>query len=122
VILVDTSVWIEHLRSGDSRLVELLEGRQVLAHPFVVGELALGNIKRRAMILDALGDLPRASVASDDEVLGLIEGRSLFGLGIGYVDVHLLASALLSDDASLWTRDRRLNDVAQRLGVAAGAS
>jgi predicted nucleic acid-binding protein len=122
VILVDTSVWIEHLRSGDSRLVELLEGRQVLAHPFVVGELALGNIKRRAMILDALGNLPRASVASDDEVLGLIEGRSLFGLGIGYVDVHLLASALLSDDASLWTRDRRLNDVAQRLGVAAGAS
>jgi predicted nucleic acid-binding protein len=122
VILVDTSVWIEHLRSGDSRLMELLEGRQVLAHPFVVGELALGNIKRRAMILDALGDLPRASVASDDEVLGLIEGRSLFGLGIGYVDVHLLASALLSDDASLWTRDRRLNDVAQRLGVAAGAS
>jgi predicted nucleic acid-binding protein len=122
VILVDTSVWIEHLRSGDSRLMELLEGRQVLAHPFVVGELALGNIKRRAMILDALGNLPRASVASDDEVLGLIEGRSLFGLGIGYVDVHLLASALLSDDASLWTRDRRLNDVAQRLGVAAGAS
>jgi predicted nucleic acid-binding protein len=102
--------------------MELLEGRQVLAHPFVVGELALGNIKRRAMILDALGNLPRASVASDDEVLGLIEGRSLFGLGIGYVDVHLLASALLSDDASLWTRDRRLNDVAQRLGVAAGAS
>jgi predicted nucleic acid-binding protein len=93
----------------------------VLGHPFVVGELALGTMSRRALILDALGNLPRASVASDEEVLGLIEGRSLFGLGIGYVDAHLLASTLLSEGASLWTRDRRLHDAAEQLDVVAAA-
>jgi predicted nucleic acid-binding protein len=121
VILVDTSVWIEHLRSRNGRLEELLEGGQVLAHPFVVGEIALGNLRRRTLVLGSLADMPRASLASDDEVLDLMERRRLHGLGIGYVDVHLLASTLLSDDASLWTLDRRLHETAAMLGVAIAA-
>jgi predicted nucleic acid-binding protein len=121
VILVDTSVWVEHLRAGNGRLEELLEGGQVLAHPFVVGEIALGNLKQRALVLKSLREIPRASVASDDEVFDLIERRRLHGLGIGYVDVHLLASTLLSDHAALWTRDRRLHEAAVRLGVVTAA-
>ena len=119
MILVDTSVWIDHLRSGDANLAALLDAGRVLAHPFVIGEIALGNLKRRARLLEALQDLPQASVAADAEILEFIEAGGLAGLGIGYVDVHLLASARLTAGSALWTRDRRLAEVAGRLGVAA---
>ncbi|MEO9132069.1 MAG: type II toxin-antitoxin system VapC family toxin [Sphingomonas sp.] len=118
MILVDSSVWIDHLRSKDSLLVGLLNDAQILAHPFVIGELALGSLARRDLVLGALRDLPQAASAKDEEVFAFIEQHSLFGLGIGYVDAHLLAATLLSG-AQLWTRDRRLREVAQRLRIAA---
>jgi len=119
VILVDSSVWIDHLRSGNAILTRMLEGGRVLAHPFVVGELALGSLKQRDVILTALQNLPQAVVASEIEVLGFINRQALYGLGIGYVDAHLLASARLTSGGSLWTRDKRLHAVADRLGLAA---
>ena len=119
MILIDTSVWIDHLRSGDRALAQLLNKGQVLTHPFVVGELALGNLRQRQLIRDTLGDLPRASVASDEEVLRFIGEGSLFESGIGYVDAHLLAATRLSADATLWTRDKRLLFAAERLNLAA---
>jgi predicted nucleic acid-binding protein len=120
VILVDTSVWVDHLRVGDHTLVRLLESRQVLSHPFVIGELALGNIRQRANLLAELQNLPQARLASDQEVLRFIELQELFGMGIGYVDAHLLASVRLTAGASLWTRDKRLLDIAANLGTASG--
>jgi predicted nucleic acid-binding protein len=122
MILVDSSVWVDHLRSGDAALVSLLERGRVLAHPFVVGELALGSLRQRGVILGALQALPQAIVASDDEVLGFIAQQNLSGLGIGYIDVHLLASTRLTPDASLWTRDKRLRAVAERLNLAAAVT
>lgn len=89
-----------------------------LTHPFVIGELALGNLRRRALILEALRDLPRATLATDHEVLQFIDGEGLFGKGIGYVDAHLLASVRLTAGASLWTRDKRLLAAAGRLAMA----
>jgi predicted nucleic acid-binding protein len=118
VILVDSSVWVDHLRDGDETLARLLDDGRVIAHPFVVGELALGNLRQRELILTALQDLPQAVVASDIEVLRFINQQALYGLGIGYVDAHLLASARLTAGGSLWTRDKRLQAVADRLGVA----
>jgi hypothetical protein len=118
VILVDTSVWIDHLRAGNRLLVELLEAGNVLVHPFVIGEIALGNLKQRGLILGALADLPQAVVARDDEVMPFIEGSGLFGRGIGYLDVHLLASIRLTVGSLLWTHDRRLRDIAEQLGMA----
>jgi hypothetical protein len=118
VILVDTSVWVEHLRAGDERLRALLEGGEVLGHPFVIGELALGNFRGRAAFLRDLQDLPNAILAEDDEVLDLIDREALFGRGIGYADAHLLAAARLTPDTKLWTRDRRLQTVAAELGLA----
>jgi hypothetical protein len=118
VILVDTSVWVDHLRAGDKRLVALLDAAMVLAHPFVIGELALGSLRQRETVLSALSDLPRAAVATDSEVLHFIDRHALSGRGIGYIDVHLLAAARLTAGAQLWTRDMRLNDVAAQLGLA----
>ena len=118
MILVDTSVWIDHLRAGNRLLVELLEAGNVLVHPFVIGEIALGNLKQRELILGALADLPQAVVARDDEVMPFIEGSGLFGRGIGYLDVHLLASIRLTAGSLLWTHDRRLRDIAEQLGMA----
>jgi predicted nucleic acid-binding protein len=118
VTLVDTSVWVDHLRNGDKRLKPLLEQGLVLTHPFVIGEIALGHLRRRDTILAALRGLPRATTAQDHEVLQLIQHQNLFGLGIGYVDAHLLASAMLTQ-ASLWTRDKRLGMVASQLSLAA---
>jgi predicted nucleic acid-binding protein len=117
VILVDTSVWVDHLRAGEAGLSDLLERGQVVTHPFVVGELALGNLSRRQLTIDSMMDLPQAVVAGDSEVLRFIDEAVLFGLGVGYVDAHLLAAARLSN-ASLWTRDQRLHAAADRLGVA----
>lgn len=117
MILVDTSVWIEHLRTGDSQLVEELNGGRVCVHPFVIGELACGKIAHRAEVLELLGHLPGVTVATDDEALAFLERRALMGRGIGFVDVHLLASAVLAG-VPLWTRDKRLNGVAEELGMA----
>ena len=119
MILVDSSVWIDHLRSGDATLAALLDAGRVLAHPFVIGELGLGSFRQREAIVQALRGLPPSIVASDEEVLAFIEGHRLFGLGIGYIDAHLLAAALLTPGAALWTRDRRLREAANRLAVAA---
>jgi predicted nucleic acid-binding protein len=118
VILVDTSVWIEHIRHADGALEALLGAGQVLVHPFVLGELALGHLRSREVILRELRDLPQAAVATRDEVLHLIERRRLFGTGIGYVDVHLLAAARLMGHAVVWTHDQRLLAVAEKLGLA----
>jgi predicted nucleic acid-binding protein len=119
VILVDASIWINHLRTADERLSALLEAGEVLGHPFVTGELALGNLRRRQGVLADLRDLPQAAVATDEEVLRLIERQPLFGRGIGYVDAHLLAAVRLTPEAKLWTRDGPLQRVAAELGVAA---
>jgi predicted nucleic acid-binding protein len=119
MILVDTSVWVDHFRVFDERLVALLNAGEVLGHPFVSGELALGNLRRRDAVLGDLRDLHQAEVASDEDVLQLIDREALFGRGIGYVDAHLLAAARLTVDGKLWTRDRRLQAVAAQLGLAA---
>jgi predicted nucleic acid-binding protein len=118
VILADTSVWIDHIRRGDEFLQTRLLDSDIAMHPVVQGEIALGHLKDRAAVLDSLGKLPQAEVATDLEVREYIERQKLIGLGIGYADVHLLASATLSQ-YGLWTRDKRLRNVAQRLGVAA---
>jgi predicted nucleic acid-binding protein len=119
VILVDTSVWVDHLRVGDKTLAGLLDRGSVLAHAFVIGELALGDLRQRDLVLATLQDLPQASVATDREVLHFIGQHALFGLGIGYVDAHLLAAVRLTAGTALWTRDKRLLGVADRLGLAA---
>lgn len=119
MILVDTSVWVDHLRSTDEILRELLERSQVVMHPAVFGELSLGNLPRREEVLRLLHGLPRAVVATDAEVAELIESSGLHGRGIGYVDASLLASARLST-ALLWTRDGRLARAARELSVDAG--
>ena len=118
VILADTSVWIDHLRGGETRLRDELAQRAVLVHPFVIGEIACGRLGRRAVVLELLARLPFAPVATDAEALALIERRALMGRGIGWVDVHLLAAALMAG-AILWTRDRRLHAIAAELGIAA---
>ena len=115
MILVDSSVWIDPFRSGDAALAGLLNQARVLIHPFIVGELALGNFRQRAVVFDALRGLPQAVVATDDEVLGFIERHALFGLGIGYIDAHLLAAVGLTPGSSLLTRDKRLAAAAKRL-------
>jgi predicted nucleic acid-binding protein len=117
VILVDTSVWVEHLRHGLPRLATLLQEGEVMIHPWVIGELACGNLRNRQQVLELLLGLPMATVASDTEVLLLIERELLMGRGIGYIDAHLLASARLSH-CRLWTQDRRLAAVALEQGVA----
>ncbi|MBO9544636.1 PIN domain-containing protein [Caulobacter sp.] len=118
MILVDTSVWIDHLRISNATLARLLGEGRVLVHSFVIGELALGNLRQRAALLEALRQMPQAKVAADEEVFGFIETHRLHGLGIGYVDVHLLASARLTG-SRFWTRDQRLAVVAERLDLRA---
>ena len=119
MILADSSVWIDHLRASDPTLVEALRARRVVTHPFVIGELALGSLRDRSAVIAALSDLRRVRTARGDEVLAMIDNLQLFGKGIGYVDAHLLASARLTPGTQLWTRDRRLGEVAVQLGVAA---
>ena len=117
MILADTSIWVDHLRAGSVELAALLDAGTVLTHPLVIGELALGNLGRRADVLRLLSDLPHAMVATDTEVMGLIAQEALHSVGIGYVDAQLLAATWLTPDALLWTSDNQLSTVARRLGI-----
>ena len=117
MILVDTSVWVDHLRRSNIGLRRLLNDEVVMCHPFVIGELACGTLRNRSAILDMLQHLPSAPVAQHGEVLALIAARSLQGRGLGWVDAHLLASALLAD-GRLLTLDRSLNQAAELVGIA----
>jgi predicted nucleic acid-binding protein len=119
VILVDTSVWIDHLRSGVDELTRALEEGEVLTHSFVIGELACGNIRNRTEIISLLVDLPTCHEAMHGEVMELVERRNLMGRGIGYVDAHLLAATVLTPSSRLFTRDKRLSKIATELGVGA---
>lgn len=122
MILVDTSVWVDHLRRTDPALVPVLERGEALAHPFVIGEIALGDLKQPGLVIGLLQSLPAAPVAEDREVLAFIAANGLGGSGLGYVDAHLLASVRLRPGSSLWTRDKRLRAVALRLGLGPPAS
>ena len=116
-MLVDTSVWIDHLHHGEAELTAARGAGQVYVHPFVVGELACGNLRSRAEVLGLLQALPQIPVATDKEVLFFMDTHALMGRGIGYVDVHLLAAARLGAHV-LWTRDKRLHAIATDLGLA----
>jgi len=116
MILVDTSVWIDHLRKTNGELSKLLDQGVVLCHPFVIGELACGNMKNRDEILDLFAALPKADMASHEEAMRLVKDRKLWGHGIGWIDVHLLASALLSN-CKLWTKDKALQSVSRSLNI-----
>lgn len=118
MILADTSVWIEHLRHGSPRLRSLLEDQVVAGHPFVTGEIALGHLRQRALVLSLLAELPTAPAASHEEALTFVEKHGLAGAGVGWVDVQLLCSVSLGG-LRLWTLDRRLGGLARRLGLAA---
>jgi predicted nucleic acid-binding protein len=118
LILADTSIWVDHLRVHDETLAGLLDRGMILSHPMVVGELALGNLRQRKIILDFVSKLPSADVASDAEVLHFVDRHALFGRGIGYIDAHLLASAQLTAEGTIWTRDKRLHVAADQLGLA----
>ena len=119
MILIDASVWIDHLRSAESVILELVDARKVLCHPFVIGEVAMGRFHNRRVFLSDLGKLRAAEVADHNEVMELVERHSLSGRGIGYVDAHLLASAFLTSEAKLWTRDKRLKEAAKQMKLAA---
>jgi len=120
MILVDTSIWIDHLRYSNIRLADLLDRSQVLAHPFVTGELACGNLRNRDEILRLLNDLPQSPVASPAEALHFIERNQLMGLGVGYIDIHLLAVTALAENAKLWTGYKRLEKVTSKMKLAFG--
>jgi predicted nucleic acid-binding protein len=118
MILVDTSVWIDHLRHSERRLLNLLENGSVLTHPLVIEELACGHLRDRSAIIGLLHALPAAPVVTHIEVLGLISSKTLYGVGLGAIDVHLIASAMLSS-ASLWSKDKALSREARRLAIEA---
>ena len=117
MVLVDTSVWVAHLRHGAIGLEALLQGGRVVCHPYIVGELACGNIRNRSEIISLLQRLPGAIRAAHEEIMQFIDNFGLMGKGLGYIDMHLLASARLTG-AALWTLDKRLNEVAKKLRVA----
>jgi predicted nucleic acid-binding protein len=121
MIMVDTSVWVDHFRANEPLLADLLLQNKVLSHPIVRGELALGNLQQRSKILTALDNLPQAPLVFVHEVNFFIERHQLFGLGIGYIDTHLLASTQLIGNAKLWTRDKQLLAAATQLNIAANS-
>ena len=120
MILADTSIWVNHLRKADAAMQRLLQRQLIAIHPFVIGEIALGHLGNREVILQSLWELPAVTVASDREALAFIEAHSFAGLGIGYVDVHLVAAVKLSPNTGLWTRDKRLAAAAKSLGLETG--
>jgi predicted nucleic acid-binding protein len=117
VVLVDTSIWVAHLRHGDIGLEALLHSGRVVCHPLIVGELACGNLKNRSEIISLLQRLPEAIQARHEEVMQFIDNNGLMGQGLGYLDIHLLAAARLTGVA-LWTLDKRLNEAAKKLSLA----
>jgi len=116
MVLVDTSVWVSHFRDGNNELAKLLDDGRVLCHPFILGELACGNLKDRAVILSFLQMLPMGIEAAHDEVLAFIENNSLIGKGLGYIDVHLITSAILTG-VPYWTLDKKLAQAADSLHI-----
>ena len=118
MILVDTSIWVDHLRKGDAAFAAALKANRVATHPFVIGELACGQLRARDQILSLLRSLPKVPTATDEEALQFLERRRLYGRGLGYIDVHLLAAASLHRDGRLWTRDKRLNAAAAELHLS----
>jgi predicted nucleic acid-binding protein len=118
MVLVDTSVWIEHFKSADSRLQELLQSDAVLVHDMVIGELMLGQIKQRDQVIAYLSDMPKAQSAQHEELLVFVSHKKLYEQGIGWVDCHLLASCKITPKATLWTMDKRLAAMAQKLQIA----
>jgi len=117
MVLVDTSVWIDHLRYGDEALSHLLRQEQVCCHPMIIGELACGYLKKRQELISLWQNLPKPTIASHQEALYFLDKNNLSGKGIGYIDLHLLAACLLSMDTMLWTRDKRLVQIANALGI-----
>lgn len=117
MILVDTSVWVSYLRAGNSKLEQLLNDGEVTSHPFIIGELACGNLKNRTEILSLLNAFPKVNLLANEEVLLFIERNNLIGKGLGLIDIHLLASVILSE-AVLWTLDIKLKHEAHILGMA----
>jgi predicted nucleic acid-binding protein len=122
LILADTTVWIDHFRSGSKELQKGLNQGQIVIHPFIIAELALGSLKDRARMLAYLDLLPQVRVAKLSELRLMIEGRRLYNLGIGLTDAHLIASTLIDSPTLLWTKDRRLRKVAEGLGIHANFS
>ncbi len=120
MILADTSVWLDHFRSADAAMRKHLNEGSIVIHPFVVAELALGSLRERARTLALLDFFPQLPVAQISEVRAMIEARSLYGLGIGFVDANLIAAILLNPGVRLWTRDKRLRAAGQALGIQAG--
>jgi predicted nucleic acid-binding protein len=118
VILVDSSIWIDHFRHGDSELTKIIGNDQLLCHPFVVGELALGSLRDRDAVIAFLAAQREAVVATHAEAMTVIDRYSIFSMRIGYTDAHLLTSTLLDRRSSLWTRDKRLAAAAQKVGAA----
>jgi hypothetical protein len=119
MILADTSVWVDHLRAENAEMSKLLDDVQIVMHPLIVGELALGSLWERNKILAFLDMLPRVRVARLDEVRQMVEARSLYSRGIGLIDAHLIASIFLNPPTLLWTKDKRLAGVAESLGIRA---
>ena len=118
MILADTSVWIDNFRSPNPELLRHAQNRQLLMHPLVVGELAMGTLAQREAVILDLSRIVRPHIATNRETMTLIESERLWGIGLGYIDASLLASTLLTESCQLWTRDRRMHEVAERLGVA----
>lgn len=117
MVLVDTSIWVDHLRSGNHQLVQLLAQNQVCMHPMIIGELACGHLRNRVELLDLWRNLPTAVLCNHEEAMICLEANEIVGLGVGWVDVHLLASGLLTTNARLWTKDKRLKRVAEKLAI-----
>ena len=122
MILADTSVWVDHLRASDAELERRLLASEIVCHPFVVAEIALGSLKDRAVVLGLLDGLQRTPVAQTNEVRQMVEARQIYARGIGFVDAALLATCLLAPGTRLWTRDKRLNAVATDLDLAFAGS
>jgi predicted nucleic acid-binding protein len=117
-VLVDSCIWIDHINNGDALLAQLLKQKRVVLHPMVLGEIAMGSLRQRKVILEELRQLPIVSSASNAEVMAMVEWHDLHSRGIGFVDAHLLASVHLTQNANLLTKDKRLHAQAERLGIA----